>query len=118
MKQILSDLARLEHIREAIAYVETFLETKTKEDFLSEPILRFAVERQLEIIGEAANHLSENILQQAPEIEWRKIIAFRNLIVHEYFGVDLELVWSVVQHKIPQLGVSVNSLILNLKTNI
>lgn len=111
MKATLGDLARLNHILEAIAYVDSFLKNRTKEDLFNEPMLRFAIERQLEIIGEAANYISSETLSQAPEIEWRKIVAFRNFIVHEYFGVDLELLWDITQKKLPPLRLSVEFLI-------
>lgn len=97
------DKARLLHITEAIHYIETFIEGKVKDDLYNDPMLRFAIERQLEIIGEAANHLSDELKLTNPEIEWRKVIAFRNFIVHEYFGIDLELVWDIVANKIPPL---------------
>lgn len=118
-KNHLSDFVRLQHILEAINYTETFLQGKNKEDFFNEPIIRFAIERQLEIIGEAANHLSENILLHSSNTDWRKIIAFRNFIVHEYFGrsaetVDLELVWDIVQTKLPALKVEIVSMISNI----
>jgi len=60
--------ARLSHIREAIEYIETFTAGKTKSDLYDDAMLRFAVERQLEIIGEAANHLSESFKLSVPEI--------------------------------------------------
>ena len=97
------DKARLLHIIEAIHYIETFIEGKVKDDLYNDPMLRFAIERQLEIIGEAANHLSDQLKLTNPEIEWRKVIAFRNFIVHEYFGIDLELVWDIIANKIPLL---------------
>jgi uncharacterized protein with HEPN domain len=74
-------------------------------------MLRFAIERQLEITGEAANHLSEKTKLDNPEIEWRKVTAFRNFIVHEYFGVDLELVWDIVANKVPGLKVVVDRML-------
>lgn len=114
-KNQLNDLVRLQHILEAINYVESFLKGKSKNDFFEEPLIRFAVERQLEIIGEAANHLSENILSQTVKTDWRKIVAFRNFIVHEYFGVDLELVWDIIQTKLPPLKIEVVSLIDNIE---
>lgn len=69
MKKPLDDEARLRHILEAIAYAEEFLTDKTKDDFHNQPLLRFAVERQLEIIGEAANRLSDSLKKGYPETE-------------------------------------------------
>ena len=111
MKGQLGDLVRLRHILDAIQYINKFTQDIDKEKFISEPMIRFSVERQLEIIGEAANHLSQNTKQLNSEIDWRKIVAFRNFIVHEYFGVDLELVWDIVENKIPVLEREVLALI-------
>lgn len=107
MKKPLDDEARLRHILQAIDYVEEFMEGKTKNDLYTEPMLRFAVERQLEIIGEAANRLSDQLKAGYPETEWRKIVAFRNFVVHEYFGIDLNLVWDIVQTKIKPLRAAI-----------
>lgn len=74
-------------------------------------MFRFAVERPLEIIGEAANHLSESAKEAAPEIEWRRIVAFRNFVTHEYFGVDLELLWDIVTQKLYPLKQTVERLL-------
>ena len=100
MKGPIADHARLLHISEAIDYVQDFLKNKSKDDFLSDTMLRFAVERQLEIIGEAANHLSDDLKENFNEIEWRKIVSFRNFLVHEYFGIDIELVWDIATTKL------------------
>ena len=62
-----------------------------------------AVERSLQIIGEAAKNFSESFRKKHPEIEWRKIIAMRNLITHDYGNVDCETVWEVVRRDIPEL---------------
>jgi hypothetical protein len=62
-----------------------------------------AVVRNLEIIGEAANRLPESFKLQYAEIPWRKIVGLRNRIVHEYFGVDVDIVWSILQGDLPAL---------------
>jgi uncharacterized protein with HEPN domain len=103
MKGKLSDEIRLLHILDAIRYIEIFSEDKTKDDLFNDPMYRFSVERQLEIIGEAAGNHSEALKNKHSEIPWPKIISFRNFIVPEYFGLDLELVWDVVANLIPQL---------------
>jgi uncharacterized protein with HEPN domain len=111
MKRQTDDKARLLHILQAINYVDEFLSTRQKESLYDEPMFRFAVERQLEIIGEAANYLSDSLEESSPEIEWRKIVAFRNFVTHEYFGVDLELLWDVATRKLPPLKLTVERLI-------
>lgn len=107
----MTDKARLLHIIDSIDYINSFLAGKQKEDFFNEPMLRFAIERQLEIIGEAANHLSQNLKESYPGIDWRKIVAFRNFLAHEYFGIDLELVWGITQNNIFELKVYVQKIL-------
>lgn len=70
MKKSDGDRARLLHILEAIQYIQSFTLRKTKTDIYDDPMFRFAIERQLEIIGEAANHLSDELKITRPEIEW------------------------------------------------
>ncbi|WP_353722338.1 DUF86 domain-containing protein [Dyadobacter sp. 676] len=111
MKKPDGDRARLLHILEAIQYINSFITGKIKNDIYDDPMLRFAIERQLEIIGEAANHLSQDLKSTHPEIEWRKIVAFRHFVAHEYFGIDLELVWDIVINKIPPLHETISTLL-------
>ena len=106
------DKLRLLHILESINYLESFLQNKEKDHLYNEPILRFAVERQLEIIGEAAKHLSEETKDKSGFKDWSKVIAFRNFIAHEYFGVDLDLIWSITQKNIPELKIVVSNLLI------
>lgn len=76
--------------------------------FASDLKTQDAVIRNLEIIGEAARVLPESIKLQATDIEWRKIIALRNLLLHAYFGVSLPIVWDVVCNKLDQLESACN----------
>ena len=62
-----------------------------------------AVIREFEIIGEAVGKLEDHVKERYPEIAWQDIKDFRNLLIHEYFGVDLEIVWTVIQNDLPQL---------------
>jgi uncharacterized protein with HEPN domain len=62
-----------------------------------------AVIRNLEVIGEAARNVPEPLRQSRPEAEWRKIVALRNILIHDYFGVNLEIIWDIVQHKLDDL---------------
>lgn len=70
--------------------------------------------RPLEIIGEASNRLSEHIHSENPNISWRTIIGFRNVIVHEYFGLDDKIVWTVIQNEIPSLIQKVETIIKSI----
>ena len=62
-----------------------------------------AVIRNLEVIGEAARNVPDPLRQSWPETEWRKIVALRNILIHDYFGVNLEIIWDIVQHKLDGL---------------
>ena len=64
---------------------------------------RFACIKQMEIIGEASNHISEEVKDRFSEVEWGQIVGMRNVFVHEYFGIDLKLVWEIIRQDIPEL---------------
>jgi uncharacterized protein with HEPN domain len=100
---MLSDKVRLQHIRDAIRKIENFTYGEDENSFKENELVQSAVERQLEIIGEAANNLTEEFKDKYPEMEWNKLRGFRNIIVHEYFGVSTQVVWSSIQLRIPQL---------------
>jgi uncharacterized protein with HEPN domain len=85
MKGIISDQLRLQHILDAIQHIESFSSGKTRDDFFNNLMYRFSVERQLEIIGEAANKISIETKNNYSTIPWEKIISFRNFLAHEYF---------------------------------
>ncbi len=71
--------------------------SRGRSSFLEDEILQDAIIRRLEIIGEASNQLPEEIIERHSEIPWRQIIGFRNIAIHEYFRVDLHLVWSLIE---------------------
>lgn len=83
--------------------------------FIKDPKTQDAVVRNLEIIGEAAGRLPEKIRTATPEIEWRKIVALRNILAHEYFGVSLPVVWDIVQNKLDPLESSCQTLFKNIE---
>lgn len=73
------------------------------EDFVEDDKTVDAVTRNFEIIGEAANKLDPDFKNLHPEIEWEKLRGFRNRIVHEYFGIDYEIVWTIIEEEIDKL---------------
>ena len=101
MRDKLGEIVRLQHIREAIAFVEEFSSGRQESEMETNAMCRFALIKQLEIIGEAANHLSESTKERMPDVEWWKIKGFRNISVHEYFGIDPVIIWKIVQQDIP-----------------
>lgn len=103
----------LDDILEAIASIREYTAGLDYDAFAQDRKTQDAVVRNLEIIGEAAGHLPESLRASTPELEWRKIINIRNLLVHEYFGVSLPIIWDVVQNKLEQLENSCRKLLDN-----
>lgn len=101
----------LDDILGAIAQIQEYTISMSYEDFTRDRKTQDAVVRNLEVIGEAAGRLPENIHAAAPEIEWRKIVGLRNVLIHEYFGISLPVVWDVVQNKLGALEVACKRLL-------
>jgi uncharacterized protein with HEPN domain len=93
----------LDDILEAIHQIRTYLADQSEDAFTKDRKTQDAVIRNLEIIGEAAGHLPEQIQKGEPEIDWRKITGLRNILIHEYFGINLLIIWDVVQNKLNPL---------------
>jgi len=91
----------IEDIWESVEKIERYIGTETKETFAQDEKTIDAVARNLEIIGEAANRLPESFKSKYSEIEWIKIIGLRNRIVHNYFGIDLEIIWQILREDLP-----------------
>jgi uncharacterized protein with HEPN domain len=103
MRGKLGDKARLSHILDAIVEIESYLSEADYELFLNNSMMKFACIKQLEIIGEASAHISDEIKMQFSEIEWSQIKGMRNIFVHEYFGIDTKLVWDIIKLDLPDL---------------
>jgi uncharacterized protein with HEPN domain len=103
MKKELTDKVRVSHVLDAIGEVEKYLEGVSYDDFLDNSEKRFATIKQVEIIGEACNRISKGFKDRHPEIKWKEINGFRNISIHEYFGVDYQIVWEIAQNDLPAL---------------
>jgi uncharacterized protein with HEPN domain len=99
-----------EDIWESIEKIERYTEGMTQDNFQSDEKTTDAVVRNLEIIGEAASRLPKDFTDQHSEVEWVKIIGLRNRIVHEYFGVDLQIIWQIIQNDLPAFKVSLKKI--------
>lgn len=93
----------LSHIRECIEAIEEYTKDVDKEMFMVDDEKQDAIVRRLEIIGEATTNLEKQFKQDYPDVPWQDISDMRNRLVHQYFEVDLNLVWQVVQKDIPEL---------------
>ena len=93
----------LEDILEAVQRILTYSQDLHHEDFLKDQKTQDAVIRNLEVIGEATKNISANLKQQYPQLPWREMAAVRDRLIHHYFGVNIEIVWEIVQQDLPQI---------------
>ena len=114
MKGKLGDEARLKHIFDAIVEIETYIHNVDIDEFIGNSMMRFACIKQIEIIGEASNHVTKETQLRFEDIEWRKIIGLRNIVIHEYFGIDFEVIWSIIKSDIPDLKAKIENILNQL----
>jgi len=101
----------LNDIIESIADIKEFTNGMTRESFSTDKKTIKAVVRSLEVIGEAANKLPDDVRDRYPEISWQEIIGMRNRLIHEYFGVDLDIVWQTIEEDLEPLENAVKKII-------
>ncbi|QDA31471.1 DUF86 domain-containing protein [Thermococcus indicus] len=104
----------LNDILEAIFRIDEYTEGHEFEDFVRDRKTVDAVLRNLEIIGEAARYVPEEIKEEYGDIPWRRIIGLRNVVIHHYFGVDLNIVWRIIRFQLPELKESVEKIVEEL----
>ena len=103
MREQLRDRECLEHILAAINRVVRYTKDKTYEDLLTDDMMYYAVVKNIEMMGEAANMLTAEFQAAHPETPWKMVKGMRNYIVHEYFQIDNQVVWDVVTNELPTL---------------
>lgn len=115
MRGKIGDKERLGHILDAIAEVEGYISNVAFKDFLANSMMRFASIKQIEIIGEAANYITPETKGLFSDIEWKQIVGMRHILIHEYFGVDANLVWQVIINDIPRLKEAIERIVVDFK---
>ena len=111
MRSNSGDKIRLQHIYDAILEIESYIKESTYEIFKNNTMMQFACVKQLEIIGEAANHLTSDFKNLHSEVQWREIIDLRNILIHEYFGIDTKIMWDIIKTDIVLLKSQIKELI-------
>lgn len=112
----LSDIDRLTHILDNTKVIQIFVKGLSKQDFLNDLKTKYACAKALQDIGEAAARISDKMRIEYNNIDWRSIVGVRNIITHEYFGIDYQVVWNIITDDIPvledQIKEILNSLLL------
>ena len=91
------------HIQECIARIESYTKGIEFKEFSKTPLIQDAVLRNLQIMAESTQRLSEEFKNTRPAVDWRKISGLRNILVHDYLGIDLETVWNILARDLPGL---------------
>ena len=91
----------IDHMLECILRIDEYVESK--EQFYSSRLVQDAVVRNLQVMSESSQRLAAGVKQLYPDIPWKQISGFRNILVHDYLGVDLDVIWSVVEQELPKL---------------
>ncbi|MEP0860279.1 MAG: DUF86 domain-containing protein [Ignavibacterium sp.] len=101
----------LKDILESIDKIFDYTNDMSKEEFLSDEKTKDAVVRNFEVIGEAASKLSEELKAKHSDIDWKGVIGLRNVLIHDYFGVDYIIVWTIKEKFLPELKVKLKEIL-------
>lgn len=91
----------VDHMLDCILRIDEYVESK--EQFYSSRLVQDAVVRNLQVMSESSQRLGDEVKQLYPDIPWKQISGFRNILVHDYLGVDLDVIWSVVAQELPKM---------------
>ena len=109
------NIFRLKHILESIDKINSISKDLSHEKFAENWILQDAVIRNLEVIGEASNHIDDELKNEYPEVAWNEIRGLRNIIAHVYFEIDTKQIWNTIQDNIPELQSQIQQILKKLE---
>jgi len=104
------DRVRVRHMIDALEAAATFVKGRTRDDLDNDQMLLFALVRAIEIVGEAASKVSAEARANAPEVPWISVVGMRNRLVHAYFDINKDILWTTVTEALPPLRASLESL--------
>ena len=104
----------VEDMLEATNKIERYTKGMSYSKFESSEVIVDAVIRNIEIIGEAAKNIPEEIKEKYPDIPWHRIIGLRNIAIHEYFGVDLNIIWEIITKNLPETKPRIETMLKSL----
>lgn len=105
------DLVFVSHILESITKIEKYVEGLTSNDFTNNDLVQDGVIRNFEIIGEATKHLSSDFREKHTDIPWKKIAGMRDMLIHDYLGIDIYSVWETIEKDLPELKFALDGII-------
>ncbi|MFZ2897452.1 MAG: DUF86 domain-containing protein [Saprospiraceae bacterium] len=109
------DKIRLQHTLDAIETIEGYITVADFQAFSDNLMMQDACIRQLQVIGESCRNVSPELREKYPEVPWSQIVGLRIIVIHQYFGVDIRVIWEVIQSDLPVFKVQVKRIVEELK---
>lgn len=110
-------IVRIKHILEAITRIEFITNSINFDQFFEDWIKQDAAIKNFQVIGEATKNLDEEIISKYPEVAWRQAKGMRNIVVHEYFGINIEYLWNTIQENLPTFKTQIEQILNDLEKN-